>query len=277
MRYAMFRCCVTNLSLREYEASSDAVLAALGVETVDVREFGCCGYPLRNVDYKASMYSAARNFALAGKSGLDLLTACNCCFGQLKHAKSMLDKDSGLATDVAGKLEAEGLAPGSGVRVRHVLEVLHRDIGAEKLAAKVSRPLEGLRAAVHYGCHILRPSRIVEFDNPWNPSVCEDLVAAAGAECVDWDKRLDCCGAPLTGVFDDLSSNMSARKMEAAREAGAHCLLTVCPFCHIQLGRARQACIERGEEAPPVVLITQLLASALGVGQDLKTLAKVEA
>lgn len=275
MSYAMFRCCVTNQSLREYESSTDAVLSAMGIPVVEVREFGCCGYPLKNVDYVASMYSAARNFALAGKAGHRMLTVCNCCYGSLKHARHLLGRDERLAGKVAEKLIAENLAPAPDVEVLHLLEILHRDIGVEALAAKVERRLDGLRVAMHYGCHLLRPSNIVQFDNPWAPSVCEQLVESTGAECVDWDKRLDCCGAPLAGVFDDLSTGMAEKKLRSAQAAGAHCVLTVCPFCHLQLSRARRAMRGRGEESPPVALITQLLASALGVGEDISALAGV--
>ena len=273
MSYAMFRCCVTNKSLQAYEAAADEVVNALNIKAIDIREFGCCGYPLRNVDYKASMYSAARNFALAGKAGRDLLTVCNCCFGSLKQAKLLLSRDEALMQEVPSKLAAEGLEHAPEVKVKHLLEVLYHDLGPNNLAQAFSQSLQGLKVVMHYGCHLLRPSNVLDFDNPFDPSICEELVTATGAECLDWEKRLDCCGAPLGGIFDDLANSMAEQKLEAASQSGAHCLLAVCPFCQLQLNRVAQAMSERGQTTPPVFSITQLFTAALGKDSELRKLS----
>jgi heterodisulfide reductase subunit B len=264
MPYALFRCCVTNRLFKEYETATDTVLHALDMPVEDLREFGCCGYPLRNVDYTASMYSAARNFALAGRAGMDMLTVCNCCFGTLRQAGRVLERDQELAANVSRELQKENLLPANQVRVRHLLEVLYNDVGPAALAAKTGAALEGTKVVMHYGCHLLRPSDVVDFDNPFDPVICEELVSAAGAECLEWDRRLDCCGAPLAGIFDDLSFSMSRQKLEAAARAGAHYLLCVCPFCHLQFERVRTEMLKKGQEVPPVLSMVQLLASALG-------------
>jgi heterodisulfide reductase subunit B len=47
MKYALLRCCTTAIYLEQYESSTDAVLKKLGVEFVDIKEFNCCGYPLK--------------------------------------------------------------------------------------------------------------------------------------------------------------------------------------------------------------------------------------
>ncbi|MFP4167433.1 MAG: CoB--CoM heterodisulfide reductase iron-sulfur subunit B family protein [Desulfonatronovibrionaceae bacterium] len=272
MNYAIFRCCVTNRLLQEYETATDGVLTAIDIPALDIRDFGCCGYPLRNVDYTASMYSAARNFALAERAGLDILTVCNCCFGSLKQAAYSLAADPGLAAGSKERLEKEGLTLSGEVRVRHLLQVLYQDIGPGELSERICRPLHGLRAVIHYGCHLLRPSDVVGFDDPFDPSICEDLVAAVGVECLDWERRLDCCGAPLAGTFDDLSLSLSRQKLRAAAGVGAHCLLCVCPFCQLQFERARREMINRGQDTPEVVGFVQLLAAALGREQNLPVL-----
>jgi heterodisulfide reductase subunit B len=277
MRYAMFRCCVTNMSLREYEEAADAVLAGLGVPFRDVREFGCCGYPMKNVDFASSVFSSARNFALAAQRGLSLLTVCNCCYGTLKHARHMLNQDEELARQVAAELEKEGLAPANDVAINHLMEVLHGELGPEAVARRVTNSMQGLRVALHYGCHLLRPSNVVQFDNPWEPSICDDMVAVTGAESIKWETRLDCCGAPLGGVFDDVATTLAEKKLAAARQAGAHCLCVICPYCHLQLRRARQSLAARGEDPVPVIFYTRLLASAMGEGEDLSVLARAEA
>jgi heterodisulfide reductase subunit B len=272
----MFRCCVTNMSLKEYETAADAVLTRLGVPYRNVREFGCCGYPMKNVDFKSSVLASSRNFSLAEKEGLPMLTVCNCCFGTLKHAKFMLEQDRGLADEIAARLEREGLEPPRQMEIKHLMQVLHEDFGPEALSERVTNRLDGLRVALHYGCHLLRPSNVVQFDSPWEPRICDEMVTATGAESVAWETRLDCCGAPLGGVFDDLAATIAEKKLNAAGRSGADYLCVVCPFCHLQLTRSRERLVSRGEEVVPLVFYTRLLASALGADENLQALSRSE-
>ncbi len=265
--YALFIGCNIPARLPAYETASRAVLERLGVRLVDSRAFTCCGYPLRNVDREAFLLSAARNMALAGRMGHDMLVLCSCCFGSLKSAQHLLERDDAARGEVERRLRTEGLAVRPEVRILHLLSVLFHEIGPEALKAQITRPAAELKVAAHNGCHALRPSRVTGFDDPVAPRMFDGLVELTGAESVTWDTRLDCCGAPLLGVNDDLSLDLTRSKLSRAAEAGADVLCTACPFCQLQFDTAQRGFAENGGGPDPVatLLYPQLLGFCMGI------------
>ena len=259
--------CTIPARLQQYESSSRAVLETFGIELTDIKEFNCCGYPIRNNDYKAAILSSARNLALAGRQNLDMLVLCKCGFGMLKHADYHLKENPGLREEINALLKGEGITYEGGVEIKHLLSVLYHDVGIEAIKEKVTRPFEGLKIATHYGCHALRPSEVTQFDDPVNPTLFDTLVEATGAESIEWQARLDCCGAPLTGVNDDLSMDLMEKKVTNARESGAEYLCVGCPYCHIQFDTV-QTMLHRergGNHLLPPILYPQLLGLSLGI------------
>jgi heterodisulfide reductase subunit B len=267
MKYALFLGCTIPARLPQYEASSRAVLRELGVEVVDIKEFNCCGYPLRNTDFKASILCAARNLALAEREELEMVVLCKCGFGMLKYTASLLEENPPMRGEINTTLKREDLNFKGPIGVKHLLSVLSHDVGVDRIKEKVIRPYHDLRVAAHYGCHALRPSEITQFDDPVNPTLFETLVAVSGAESIEWQARLECCGAPLFGVHDELSMELTERKLLSAKQAGAQFLCTACPYCHIQFDTV-QGMIpgERGEDhLLPPILYPQLLGLSLGI------------
>ena len=267
MKYALFLGCTIPARLPQYESSSRAVLRELGVEVVDIREFNCCGYPLRNTDFKASILCATRNLALAEREELEMLVLCQCGFGMLTYTASLLEQKPALKNEINTILTKEGLSYHGGAGIKHLLTVLSHDVGADRIKEKVIRPYHDLRVATHYGCHALRPSEITQFDDPVNPTLFETLVAVSGAQSIEWQARAECCGAPLFGVNDELSMELTQRKLLGAKQAGAQYLCTACPYCHIQFDTV-QGMIpgERGaDHLLPPILYPQLLGLSLGI------------
>jgi heterodisulfide reductase subunit B len=267
MKFAFFLGCTIPARLQQYESSSRAVLETLGIELLDIKEFNCCGYPIRNNDYKAAILSSARNLALAARKNLDMLVLCKCGFGMLKHADYHLKENPALRDEINALLQREGLGFEGGLEIKHLLSVLYHDVGIEAIKEKVVRPFQELKIATHYGCHALRPSEVVQFDDPVNPTIFDDLVEATGAQSIDWQARLDCCGAPLTGVNDDLSMDLTEKKVINARESGAEYLCVGCPYCHIQFDTV-QTMLHRergGNHLLPPILYPQLLGLSLGI------------
>jgi heterodisulfide reductase subunit B len=261
MSLAVMRCCATAPVLEEYERATDQVLSRCGVPVVDL-DFNCCGYPLRNSRFDAWVLSSARNLALAERAGVDLVTVCGCCFGSMKQVDHLLRTDDSLRDGANAAIAGERLHCSGSANVRHLLQVLRDDIGVEEFRGRRKRTLQGLKVACHYGCHLLRPSDVVQLDDAQDPSILEELVEATGAESVPWVARLDCCGSPASGVNDELSADLGARKLRSARESGADVLCVVCPYCFIQLDAVGR---RLGPEASlPVVLVHQLLALSLG-------------
>lgn len=267
MKFALFLGCNIPARLTQYESSSRAVLEKLSVELVDIEEFNCCGYPLRNIDFKASILAATRNLALAEKENLNMIVLCKCGFGMLKHAAHILKEDTSLLKEINNTLKEEDLEFKGGIEISHLLSVLYHDVGVDNIKKKVTRPYRNLKVATHYGCHALRPSEVVKFDDPVNPTLFDNLVESTGAESIDWEKRLDCCGAPLFGSNDDLSMDLTEKKLANAKESGADFLCDACSYCHIQFDTVQSMINSKGgkNHALPPILYPQLLGLSLGI------------
>ena len=267
MKFVMMRCCTTPIVLQEYEWSTNAVMEKLGIELVDVAELGCCGYPLRNISFRAHILSSARNLALTEKENLDLITVCNCCYGTLRYVDNLMKEDGAVRKEVNTTLEKEGLRYEGDIEAKHVLQVLYDDVGIETIRDMVVKPFHGLRIATHYGCRILRPSKVAQFDKPHFPTKFDELVEVTGAQSVDWSTKLECCGSPLWGINNELSLDLTENKLRRAKESSADYLCVACSYCQIQFDRVqRTLLIERGPDLKlPSVLYPQLLGLSLGI------------
>jgi heterodisulfide reductase subunit B len=278
MKLALFLGCTIPVRLKQYETSSRAVLEKLNVGLVDIREFNCCGYPLRNIDFKVFLLSSARNLALAEKKNLDVMALCQCCYGSLKKADYLMKENASLKKEVNGTLEKEGLKYEGRIEVKHLLSVLYKDIGIEAIKGKMAMTFKGLKIATHYGCHVLRPSQVVGFDNPMAPSLFDQLVEATGAESIDWPMKLECCGAPLWGVNDRLSMDLTLKKLTDGKKSGADYVCAACPYCHLQFDKVQKMILsQRNLNHPlPSVLYPQLLGLNLGIDRKALGMEKNE-
>ena len=270
MRYALFLGCQIPVHLTQYEASARAVLSRLGVGLVDIAQFNCCGYPLRNLDLQTSVLFAARNLALAARKDLEILVLCKCCFGNLKKAVHLLGEDEQLRGEINAILLKEGLEYKGEVEVKHLLSVLYHEVGVGAIKEKVEKPFANLNIATHYGCHALRPSDIVEFDDPVAPSIFDRLVEVTGATSIHWPTQLECCGAPLLGINDDLSMDLTVRKLTDARQSGADYLCAGCTYCQIQFDAVQKmiSLSRNTNNELPSILYPQLLGLSLGLSGE---------
>lgn len=290
--YTMFLGCNIPARVSQYADAAMAVLRKLGVEPVNIRsfyfpmiapyysqhvsadnldtgDFNCCGYPMRNTDELAFLVSATKNLAVAERAGTDILVLCKCCYGSLKKAEYMLQEDNALKKDINGRLKGAGLKYEGNVQIRHLLSVLYHEIGVSALKKKVSSKFKKLNIATHYGCHALRPSNITQFDNPVAPTLFDELVTVTGASSVDWNTRLECCGAPQMGINDKLSMDLTRKKLADAAQSGADYLCTACPYCHIQFDTVQQQMAASDPDMQPVasILYPQLLGLCLGISE----------
>ncbi|MEW6374848.1 MAG: heterodisulfide reductase-related iron-sulfur binding cluster, partial [Thermodesulfobacteriota bacterium] len=130
---------------------------------------------------------------------------------------------------------------------------------------------KGLKIATHYGCHVLRPSQVVGFDNPVAPSLFDQLVEVTGAQSIDWSMKLECCGAPLWGVNDELSMDLTVKKLLDGKRSGADYLCVACPYCHLQFDKVQKMILsQRNVNHPlPSILYTQLLGLSLGIDKKI--------
>ncbi|GAV23066.1 CoB--CoM heterodisulfide reductase iron-sulfur subunit B family protein [Carboxydothermus pertinax] len=265
MKYAFFPGCVLQGASEEAYAATMKVADALGIELVEIPGWTCCGGShLQDYDGTVALAVNARNIALAEKLNLPILTVCSTCTLMLREAKHKLD--NGKKEFINQALQQGGLVYKGTSQVTHFLWVLINDYGLEKLKKKVQKPLKGLKVAGYYGCHILRPPSIMNFEDYANPHSLEDLIKTLGAEPVVFDARLKCCGfhALLTSKADAIKA--TGKINLSAINAGADCTVTPCPLCQMQLDMYQPEGKKAvgAEKEIPSLHFTQLIGLALG-------------
>ena len=275
MNFALFLGCNIPARLSQYESSARAISGKLGIELTEIKEFNCCGYPIRNIDFKTFILFSARNLALAEKENLNIVSLCKCCYGSLKKADYLLKENEVLREEINGILAKEGLNYAGAIEVKHLLSVLFHDVGLATIKEQIVRPFEGLKIATHYGCHALRPSKIVQFDDPVAPVIFDRLVEITGAGSIDWSTKLECCGAPLLGINDNLSLDLTQKKLSDGKKSGADYLCTACPYCQMQFDTVQKVnLLKDGSDAQlPAILYPQLLGLSMGIDRETLGLA----
>jgi heterodisulfide reductase subunit B len=269
MPYSFFAGCKIPYYLPQYGSSTAALLNRFGIELLDL-EFNCCGYPVRDVDFQSFLLAGARNLALAEQKNTDIVTPCKCCFGSLKFVEHYLKHRGEIKDQINAILRGEGLQWEGRVKVRHLLTVLHRDVGVDALRAAVVNPLEGLKVAIHTGCHALRPGNITQFDNPLAPCIFNDLVALTGAESVFWSMSTECCGNPQWDKNRKLALKQMQRKLLNAKQAGADFVCTACTYCQMQFEQKQSSKLaaNNGDPIIPAVLISQFIGLSVGLEDE---------
>lgn len=273
LKYAYFPGCVAQGACRELYQSTQELTQALGIQLVELRQAACCGSgTFKEESWLLEDTVNARNIALAEQLKLPLLTHCSTCQGVIGHVderlKDFQTSNPAYLDQVNGLLTRQGCAPYQGsTDVKHLLWALVGDFGLERLQARVTRPLTGLRCAAFYGCYLLRAQKSLPFDDPLQPQSMENLFRVVGATPVEYPGGTQCCGWPLASYATSESFKMAGNRIQAAIAAGADCLVTPCPLCHLNLD-SRQPEVERqiGEKLGlPVLHLSQLVALALGV------------
>ena len=265
--YNLYMGCSVPANYPNYEAATLKVAEALGMELIYMEGVGCCGSPnLRAVDYFGWLLVNARTLAIGEKTGHDIVTPCNGCFGSLKDVLYHLKHDEEDMKKVNQELEKFGLELRGTVRVRHVIEAMYTDIGIEEIKKKVTRPLDGVRIAIHYGCHLLRPADVTEV----TPDIFDELLRVTGATVVEYPLWKQCCGATVLPVNEPLAVRLARDKLKSIKDAGAEFIMVVCPACGNQLDLQQFGIKDTyGEEYNlPVLFYPQILALAMGMSED---------
>ncbi len=261
-------CSLTGTAL-EYDLSVRALMAYLGAQLLDIEDWTCCGATAAQaVDFSLALALAARNLALAEKIGskdetgknLAVLVPCSACYLNLKQVEVNLEKDKIIKNQANVMLAPENLGISGSLRVRHLLDVLSRDVDIDGLAGAVSQndEMEHLTVAPYYGCQCLRPFSV--FDNPESPKSMDRLILATGAKPLDWDMGGQCCGASTATTKPGVGTKLVNRILDAAH--GADCIVTVCPMCQMNLEAF-------GRGKIPVLYLPQFLGAALGIDHGL--------
>ena len=259
MVYSYFPGGTLNPKATDLDAYARRSAEALGVTLEELPEWQCCGavYPIAQ-DEIATRLSSVRALNSAKELGRPLLTLCSACH----HVIKRVNEDMRANEDIRGKANRylELAEPYAGeTRVVHYLEMLRDGVGFAELKKKVVNPLKGRKIAAYYGCLLLRPNDVMQFDNPENPTILEDFIRAIGAEPVVSALRNECCGAYVALEDKSVPEKLAGRILDSMRDLGADSVITACPLCRYNLYTNRK------EGHPPVYYFTELLAEALGV------------
>ena len=264
--YAYYPGCSLSGLGKPYDESLRAVFGHLGLGLEEIADWNCCGATsYMSVSEDKAVALAARNLALARSMNAEVVAPCAACYLVLTKAQHMMAEYPALAQRVRNALKVAGLSYPEHVTVRHPLDILVHDVGLEAIRARVTRPLDGYRVAPYYGCQVVRPYGT--FDDPLRPQTLDRLMAALGAQVVDYPLKAHCCGGSLMGTMEEIGVRLNFLLLKEAKARTANVLATVCPLCQYNLetyqGHMRRTFHE--DVSLPIVYFTQLIGLAFGL------------
>ena len=256
MKYSYYPGCTLRNKAKDLDLYARKCAVALGFELEELTDWQCCGgvYPLGS-DEIASKLPSVRALNDAKQKGQDLVAVCSACYHVLKRVNDDMVNVADIQTRANNYMALEEPYKGE-TAVLHFLEVLRDRVGFEELKKKVVNPLTGRKIGAYYGCLLLRPSDVMAFDDPENPTILEDFIRALGATPVVYPYRNECCGGYISLKEPNLAASMCDKITSSAAGFEADCLVTACPLCKYNLNKSGKL---------PIVYFTELLAEALGV------------
>lgn len=273
MQLCFFPGCNTPAIRPDVERAIRASMPVLGIDLVDADNYVCCpafgSFP--SADEEAWMATSAWNLSIAEKNGCDFVVQCGSCYSSLRMGRNHLVHDAEKLAHANELLEPTGRSVTGASKVRHVSEVLFKEIGPDKIASLLKKNLKGLHGVVQYPCHTLFPSEVVGFEeSPRAPQGLRRLVEALGAEVDSFSRELDCCGG--AGGFmkstPEQAIEFAQRKLDAIlEETKADFIAVSCITCLMHMEKVQVTLNQQlGEERYkiPVFDYNQLLALCLG-------------
>lgn len=258
--YSYFPGCTLKNKAKDLDVYARVSAEALGFSLDEIPDWQCCGgtYPLAK-DEIATKLSSVRALADAGKSGHDLVTLCSACYNVIKQVNNDMQNDENVILKVNNYLAQDDIEYHGETKVVHYLEVLRDVVGWDNVKKAVKNPFKGKKIGAYYGCLLLRPGKVLEFDDPENPQILEDFIKAIGGTPVIYAQRNECCGA--YAAFEDAAIPQQRAKaiLSNAQDMGADFLVTSCPLCRYNLIK------NKGDSPLDVIYFSELLAEALGV------------
>ncbi len=268
-KVAFYPGCAAKGASKELYESTVAVAKELDIPLVELPQFSCCGAGvLEEVKELLDISVNARNLALAAREGFKtIVTVCSTCLLVLRRAKYLLDNDEDLKEKVNGILAQAGLKYNGQVEVKHFHWYLLDQLGEEGLRERVKKSLSGLKVYPYYGCHTVRPYKVLGYEPSENPQSLERIIRALGGEPVSGSRRLECCGFHAFWPNPKGSMVLTGLNLKDAKGVGADCIVTPCPLCHMNLDANQSRALKSiGESFEiPVLHLPQLIGLALGI------------
>ncbi|MHA1291856.1 MAG: CoB--CoM heterodisulfide reductase iron-sulfur subunit B family protein [Promethearchaeota archaeon] len=271
--FALFLGCTIPLKLPHFEKAFREVASILGVGLKEMEGVSCCPEPvsLQSLNVDTWFTLGARNLCIAEKMGLDVLTICSGCYETLKTVSVLLEEDEEYLKKINSILEKIGYKYSGKTKVYHFVELFTQTEWLEKIKSMVVKPLDDLNLAVHYGCHLIRPSKIMQFDHPEKPEKIDLILKTLGAKTVDFATKLECCGF-CARLQEEIGEKLVEDKMTELSEfkEDVDALIAVCPACVTQIDRKEKIIARKSDKKLdiPVLYLPELMAIALGVALE---------
>jgi heterodisulfide reductase subunit B len=268
--YALYPGCIMPTEQYAYEISIRQIMPLLDIKLIDLKNFSCCGEPIKSVNQMLTLTLSARNIAIAEKENLDIFAPCPMCHLALSDSKNVMDKNKVMNERINNYLSDEGLRYFGKSNILSIIDILFDVVGIEKIKTLVKKPLKDLKIATHYGCHLIRPSEIGRPDDSENPQKMEKILETIGGKPVYYPEKLDCCGGLLNANKPESALTKTGQKLQRVQEQGYDLFVDVCPWCHRQYDSKQ---IKAGETVAakldiPVFYLTQLLGIAFGITKE---------
>jgi len=269
--FFLFRSCIASNQYPGIQTSTKYVLDELKVKYFESDDQTCCaGCALFSMicNLNEGILVSARNLTIAEDKNVDTLVMCNGCYSMLNETKNSIERLN-LNDNINSVLKEVGREYQGITNIHHTAEVLYKKRG--EIREKIKRNLSGVKIAVMYGCHYLKTFHESAIDDAEMPRFLEELIEITGAEPVDYPEKMLCCGAGigLRFVKRDITLSIAKRKLKTIKKSNADAIVTICPYCLLNLDRSQQELnVVREVFDIPVLYISQLLA--LGMGMDTK-------
>ncbi|MBN1328449.1 MAG: CoB--CoM heterodisulfide reductase iron-sulfur subunit B family protein [Candidatus Heimdallarchaeota archaeon] len=266
-KIAYYPGCTAKSYAKYMDSTARMVMKHLGIELVELSRWNCCGtfFGLAD-DNLSSQLAPIRNMIRTREEGFsDVVTICSMCYNTLKRANLLFQNDPEKASRLNSFMYEEENYNGD-VRVHHLLDLLKK-FDIDKIRAKITTPLRGLKIAPYYGCTLLRPKEVSVDENSEKPSILSDLIFALGGEAVEDPYMTECCGSYLTVKDKHLVADRTNKIVGSMKRKDVDVIMVSCPLCQFNLDRRQKEARELNSSLPevPVVYFTQLMALAFGI------------
>jgi len=269
----MFLGCNIPLKQPQLEKAFREVASILDIQLHEMEGVSCCPEPvsLQSLNIDTWLAMGARNLAIAERMGMDVITICSGCFETLKTVNVLLEEDPEHKKKINQILKKINYEYKGTNKVEHMVEVFSKPEMMEKIKNSLVKPLDDFTFAVHYGCHLIRPSKIMQFDHPEKPEKIDLILKTLGAKTVDFANKLECCGY-CARLQDEIGEKLVEDKMTELCELDENVdsLIAVCPACVSQYDRKEKIIARKtGKELDiPVLYLPEIMAIALGVALE---------
>ncbi len=269
MKVSYYPGCSLESTGKAYDRSARAVCGALGVDLQEIQDWVCCGSSagLKTSRVKSTALAGMNLALLEKQEPCDVVAPCPFCFRRLASAQQEMREDPALKAEVQEAIEAE---LGDRLEIHNLVDFLRVKVGLGPIAARIEKPLTGLKIVPYYGCFMVKPRQVTRCDDAENPVSMDEILGTLGAEVLDWDFKTECCGAGLSLSKTEKVVELSGRIVREAIFRGADAIVVACQLCQANLDmRQRQAARQEGKSyALPILYFTELMGLAFGLAPE---------